>query len=280
MMPVPGSWRKLASQPRQPLGLAGQVDHVEAQPVAAQRASKREEAGPSWAATSSTTLSLAVAVHPRTGHGGGQVVEDPGHPPVVGPEVVAPVGDAVDLVDDDQARSTGDDRRPPGEELGVGQSLGRHEEEIDLVGLHPVGDLGPVLLVARVDGRGLDAEPLSGLQLVAHERQQRRDEQRRPETLTAEEMGGEEVDGALAPPGPLHEQHPPALVDQGRDRLPLTGTELGGRVAREQPQAIKQKVALATHRHAEEYGAGVRRSAGVMPTGCWRSRELCNTPWS
>ena len=272
MMPVPGSSGKLASQPRQPLGLAGQVDHVEAQPVAAQRASKREEAGPElgrrrrrppcrWRSPCTPGPARWRAGCRGSGPSAGSRAGSRGP----------------------SRRCSGPRRRRSGRArramTGVHQARNSalasrsgdtRRRSISSACIR-VGDLGPVVLVARVDGRGLDAEPLRGLDLVAHEREQRRDEQRRPETLTSEEMGGEEVDGALAPPGPLDEQHPPAIFDQGGDRLPLTGTELRRRVAREQPQAIKQEVALAPHRHAEEYGAGVRRSAGVMPTGCWRS---------
>ena len=57
---------------------------------------------PSWAATSAVTRSLAVAVVASTGVPGREVRAASGQPLVVGPEVEAPVGDAVRLVDDQQ----------------------------------------------------------------------------------------------------------------------------------------------------------------------------------
>ena len=66
-----------------------------------------------------------------------------------------------------------------------------------------------------------------GVDLVAHQRQQRRDEQRRARALLAEQLGGDEVDRALAPPGALHDERAPALLDERPDRLELVAPEVG-----------------------------------------------------
>jgi len=60
---------------------------------------------------SSITRSFAVAVVHRTGTPRGQQLEDADEPPVIGPEVVAPVADAVGLVDHEQAGACGDLRQ-------------------------------------------------------------------------------------------------------------------------------------------------------------------------
>ena len=45
--------------------------------------------------------------------------------------------------------------------------------------------------------------PLGGRELVPHEGEERRDQERGTEALLAEELGGDEVDRALAPAGSL-----------------------------------------------------------------------------
>ena len=67
----------------------------------------------------------------------GMPIAEPGdhlrQPAVVGPEVVAPVGDAVRLVDHHQAGPTADEGHHLVGELGVGQPFGRHQHEVDRV---------------------------------------------------------------------------------------------------------------------------------------------------
>ncbi len=80
---------------------------------------------PSCSATSLTTRSLAVAVQPSTGTTPDpKRGDEPADPPIVGPEVVTPVGDAVHLVDHDQPGPLAEHRHDRRGELGVGQSLG------------------------------------------------------------------------------------------------------------------------------------------------------------
>ena len=151
----------------------------------------------------------------------GQVAEQGADAPVVGPEVVAPVGDAVRLVDHQQA--TG--RSQPGQHLvaeaGVVEPLGADQQDVDLAGVDRGVDRLPVLDVRRVDGDRADAGPLGGGDLVAHQRQQRRDDHGRPRALRAEQQRGHEVDRRLAPAGALHDQRAPAVDGQRLDRRPL-----------------------------------------------------------
>jgi hypothetical protein len=81
--------------------------------------------------------------------------------------------------------------------------------------------------VRRVDRDRAHARAFGRGDLVAHERQQRRDQHGGTGALLPEQQGRDEVDGRLAPPGPLHDQRPPSLGDQRLDRLVLPVVELG-----------------------------------------------------
>ncbi len=186
---------------------------------------------PSCSTTSSTTRALAVAVVASTGRPGGEVGEQVADPPVVGPEVVAPVADAVRLVDDEQPGRLGQ----PGEllvpEPRVVQPLGAHQQQVDLVGGQRRGHLGPLVGVGGVHRHGAQTGPPGGVDLVAHQRQQRRHDQRGAAPAGPDQRGGDEVDRRLAPAGALDHEHPLAALDQRRDRLELAVAELRRRVA-------------------------------------------------
>ncbi|MEZ4237109.1 MAG: hypothetical protein R3F59_13335 [Myxococcota bacterium] len=107
---------------------------------------------------------------------GPQATDEAGDLAVRRAEVVAPGRDAVGLVDHDHRR------RQPREEalpLHVVELLGRHEQHRELAAGGAGADVvvGGVVLVG-VDGAGRDAEALAEVaELVAHQRQQRRDDQ-------------------------------------------------------------------------------------------------------
>ncbi len=115
----------------------------------------------------------------------GELGEQPGQALVVGAEVEAPVGDAVRLVDDEQAGPGEQGQRLVGE-AGVGEPLGRDQQDVDGVGLEGVEDLLPVVDVRGVHRRRAQAGPLGGGHLIAHQRQQRGDDQRRAAALGAQ----------------------------------------------------------------------------------------------
>jgi hypothetical protein len=158
----------------------------------------------------------------------GQQLQDADQPPVVGPEVVAPVADAVRLVDHEQARARGDRRQDVGAERLVVEPLGRDEEQVDLVALDRRDDLLPVVPVLAVDRAGDHAGALGHPDLVAHQHEERRDQDRRPGAGVAEQPRRDEVHGRLAPPGALDEEDRAALGDDGVDRLQLTLVEPSG----------------------------------------------------
>ena len=151
----------------------------------------------------------------------GQVGQHRPDPSVVGSEVMSPVGDAVRLVDDQQAGCGRQAGQHLVAEAGVVEPLRADQEYVDLTGGDCLMDGLPLLEIGRVDRDGADAGPLGGLDLVAHQGQQRRDDHRRAGPLGAEQKGRHEVDRRLAPPGALHDEGP-ALVDcQRLDRGPL-----------------------------------------------------------
>ena len=136
---------EVVGEPGQPLLGGLQLDHAEAQRLAVERAAQHEDAvavgvlsracTPSCSATSAVTRALAVAVVASTGMPVGQVGEQGADPAVVGAEVVAPVGDAVRLVDDQQAAGRGQPRQHLVAEAGVVEPLGADQQHVDLAGV-------------------------------------------------------------------------------------------------------------------------------------------------
>ena len=133
---------------------------------------------PNWVSMSATTRSFAVAVVPSTGHARGQQVEDPGDAAVVGPEVVTPVADAVGLVDHEQADPRRERREHRLPERCVREPLGRDEQDVDLVAVEAIGDVVPLVAVVAVDRHTRHAAALAGVDLVAHQGEERRDDAR------------------------------------------------------------------------------------------------------
>ena len=179
-------------------------------------------------------------------------------PAVIGPEVVAPVGDAVRLIDNDQACRLREMRQDVVAESRVVQPLGADEQDVH----GAVTDLGvhllPLFEVRRVDRARVDTRPRRGIDLVAHQREQRRDDDRRPGAAGAQQRGRDEVHRRLSPPGPLHHECPAVLRDEGVDRGPLVVPQPCV-LARERP-----KVRLGSRAHVRgPLGGAFPRVLGV-----------------
>ncbi len=232
--PGPLELRQPRREPREPVGLGGQLDHLEPQARAAQRPAvgpQRRGVGARAQLLLDVGDDAVVRGRRRPEHRDArrQQREHLGQPPVVGPEVVAPVRDAVRLVDHDETDPRREQRQHPVAELRVVEPLGTDQQQVDRVLREQRLDLGPRVAVGRVDRVRADPEPLGRGDLVAHQRQQRRDDQRGPGALLAQQRGRDEVDGRLAPARPLHAQHARVIPDQVVDRLELAGTERGAR---------------------------------------------------
>ena len=219
-MPLPGRSPRWAASQASRARSDGSRRTPEPQRVAGERPADRRHLDAAGA-----ELLGDVGHHPLVGRrrggqhrrAGGQRAEQVADAPVVGAEVVAPVGDAVRLVDDHAARS-GATR--PGQlllaEPRVGQPLGGDEQDVDVVGGQPGGDVVPLGHVGAGDLHRPDAGAGRGGHLVAHQRQQRADQQGRALAPAAQQRGGDEVDGRLAPAGALHDERALATARPAR----------------------------------------------------------------
>ncbi len=216
--------RQVRGEPPQPLRGRRQPHHRQPQALPVQRAAQHQRLP-----GREPQLLGDVADHPvvRRRRGGQhrdprrQLGDQRAQPAVVGPEVVPPVRHAVRLVHHQQTRA----RREPGEhpvaEVGVVQPLRADQQDVHLAGVdRGVGGL-PVVGVRRVHRDRLHPGPGRGVDLVAHQREQRRDDDRGPRAGRPQQRGGHEVHRRLAPSGALHDQRPAPLHDQGVDRRPL-----------------------------------------------------------
>ena len=165
-----------------------------------------------------------------------QPVEDPGDPAVVRTEVVAPIGDAVGLIDYEQPGRGHDERQKVSAEVGVAQALWGNEEEVEETLPKLLLHLRPLLGVVAVDASGVHADSSGHLALVAHQGQQRGDQQSRARPSLPEQSRGDEVDGAFSPAGPLHDQGSPSLGNDGLDGLELARSERCGGVSGHRPK--------------------------------------------
>jgi hypothetical protein len=109
---------------------------------------------------------------------GGQDLQDATDATVGGPEVVSPFRDAVGLVDDQHAHALGDGAQAVGQELIVGQALQGNDQQVERITHEATADRRPVILVGGVQRGGPHAHARGRFGLVAHERQQRRDDER------------------------------------------------------------------------------------------------------
>ena len=103
----------------------------------------------------------------------------------------------------------------------VSEALRRDEQEIHLVGAERPFDVVPLLEVGAVDRPRLDTESARHQQLIAHQREQRADEQGRSRSAVAQEPSRKEVDEALAPSCALDDQDSRPVVDGGDDGFDL-----------------------------------------------------------
>ena len=229
--PRTGLLGEMVGQPAEALLGRGQTHDAEPERLAVERSAQHQHLGTQALAGHAARAQLLgdVGTHPGVGgrrggehrDAGGQVGQEGADTAVVGPEVVAPVGDAVGLVDHQQPAG----RREPWQHLvaeaGVVEPLGAHQQDVDLAGGDGVLDRLPLLDVGGVDGDRADPGPLGGSDLVAHQGQQGRHDHGRARALGPEEQGRHEVDRGLAPAGALDHQRAPALDDQRFDRRPL-----------------------------------------------------------
>jgi hypothetical protein len=221
--PRAGQPGHLLGEPREALGLRLQADGLQAQALAGERPAQDVRA----CAHLLGDIGRDARVGRRRGGEHGRLpaeeVERARQQPVFRAEVVPPVGDAVGLVDDHQRRRAAERRHDVAREGVARQLLRRGEEDVDLSRPQPCHERVAVRRVVEALDRQPEAQrsPL----LVAHQRQQRTDDERRSGAAGPQQRRGHEVDDALAPARALHHQHARLLLHQGADRLELAGAE-------------------------------------------------------
>src|SRR4051794_6551477 len=149
---------------------------------------------------------------------GAELAPTRGELQVVGPEVVAPLGDAVRLVDREQR-----DLRlaEPREETLVVEALRRDVQQPELTATQAVGDIARLGGVqARVEPRRIDALTGKQVDLILHQRDQRRDDHRH----AVEHQRRQLVAEALAAAGREDGERRAARKERF-DHLLLTGAE-------------------------------------------------------
>ena len=241
-----GQVRDVLREPRQPLGLVGERDRPEPERRPCQRAADDPDALPELLGHVRDDPVVGRRRRREDRDRRREAAQDPPDPPVVGPEVVAPVADAVRLVDDEQADRSLDRGKDPVREGLVAEALGRDQQDVDRVCREPRLDVVPLGRVARVDRRGVEAQPAGHRDLVAHEGEERADDERRPVALVAADPRRDPVDEALAPARALDDERPLPVSDHGLDRLALALAEL--RVGTEhRPEVVVERRGVGLH---------------------------------
>ena len=255
--------REVLQQPRQPRRGAGQAQHPQAQRRARQRTAQHEHLLPGL----DVQLFHDVLHHTAVGGGGGgqhrhgaragggQLPDQVPDPPVVRPEVVPPVGDAVRLVHHQQAHAGDEVRELLVPEAGVGQALGRDQQHVHLVRGQGAAHVLPFRGVGRAHGHGPHAGPGGRGHLVPHQGQQRGDDQRGPGAPGPQQQGGHEVHRGLAPAGALDHERAAPVGHERLHCLVLALLELGVRAAYEVPQDRQR---LGVQRRVLDGGRGAR----------------------
>ena len=260
---------QVVGEPGQPLLGGRQPDDAELQRLTVEGAAQHQGLGPHLLGDVGGDPGVGGGGRRQHRDAGRQVVEQGADPAVVGPEVVPPVGDAVRLVDHEQPAGGGQPGQHLVAEAGVVEPLRADQEDVDLAGRdRPVGLL-PVLEVGGVDRHRADAGPLGGGDLVAHQRQQRRDDHGRPGAGLAQQQRGHEVDRRLAPAGALDDERP-ALGRPRAPRSPPTGRPAARR------RRCRRGRAGAPRRGARDVACSCppvyqrRPTGGAGPPQAWR----------
>ncbi len=184
-MPEPSRVGTVCAEPRHALGLSRHVGHGEREALAVERAAQGEQRGAELVGDVGDHAVVRGGCGAEHGHAVGQRLEDPHDPPVVRAEVVAPVADAVRLVDDQQADRAGDEAEHPVAEPLVREPLRRDQQQVDLVVAEALDDRLELLRVRGIDRLGPHTDAPGHLDLVAHQRQQGRHEQGRTGALSS-----------------------------------------------------------------------------------------------
>ncbi len=238
---------KLLHQPCKAFGLAGETDGLQRKRGAIEIAPGDIEIG---AEHRGEVFHDPVVRCRRSGEEpeiGRQCPDDALQQPVMGAEIVPPVGNAVRLVDDQQRDLRRDARQHLTAKALVRQALGRNQQDVDLPSGQFALDCRPVVHVVGVDRGGADAHPFRRSDLVSHQRQQRRDQERRTCAGFPQQLDCDEVDEALAPSGLLHDQQTAFAFDNVANGVFLAFAESGIGKLRPGPEKFQRRFFMEYH---------------------------------
>ena len=262
--------RQVLREPGEALCLIGELDDLETEALPRQRAANRDEVFPELLANVSDHSVVCGRCRREERNSRRQPLDQTADAAVVGTKIVAPVGDAVRLVNDEQAHCVIHEAERSFTKTFVSEALRRDEQEIHLVRAERPFDVFPLLEVGAVDGSRLDTDSARHQQLIAHQREQRTDEQGRSRSAVAQDARRKEVDEALAPAGALNDEDSCAVVDRRDD-----GAELAFPKARLWPESLReQRLAPFAGRHGPvRLGPSLGRNSNETATGLRRTRD-------
>ena len=178
--PVAGEERDLLREPREALRLLGQTYRLKHERGAIEISTLHFQIGPEHVAKVfqyPIVCGRGRSKEPKVRRqGAGNTFNQP----VVRPEVVSPIRDAVRLVNHEQGNAASDLGKHLGPKAFVSKALGRNQEDVRLVVLEALHHRRPFVLVLGGHLQGTDSHPLGGRNLVSHERKQGRHEERWP----------------------------------------------------------------------------------------------------
>ena len=233
---APRQLRQPFRQPGEPLGLARKSYGLQRQRRPGQIAAGNREAGPE---------DFHQIVHDAVVRGRGrrqqakvgrEVVDDAFDQTVVRPEVVAPIRDAVRLVDHEERYPARDLRQHLVVEALVREPLRGDEQDVHFITANGAFNLVPVLLIVGIDRGRPDSHPIRRRDLISHQRQQRTHQQRGSHARLAQQLRRDEVDEALAPSGLLHDEQAARPAHHASNGFELADSELRVRVANSSSQ--------------------------------------------
>ena len=263
---APRQRRQSLGQPGEAFSLTGHADGLERQRRPIQIAPQHLEVR--------SQDRLEISHHASVGGGGGRQQAKIGRQDthgaldqtIVGAEVVAPVGDAVGLVDDEQCDALGDVGQHLVAESLVRQSLRGDEQDVHRARAGRLLHAVPLVLVVRVDRLGADAHPLGRGDLVAHQGQQGADQEGRPKTRFAQQPSRDEVDEALSPARLLYHELSAAAFDEVSDGFFLSLAEPGVLPPRAPLQELQGSGRVVVHVGGRVGVGGQRRHAASRPS--------------
>ena len=134
----------------------------------------------------------------------------------------------------------------------VREPLRRNQQDVHLVSLHALLDLEPVVLIVGMDSGCTNAHAFRRSDLISHQRYQRAYEQGRPHAGFAQHFSRNEVDEALAPSCPLHDEQTARTAYNAFNSFELPSSELGVGATDSFPEKRQCAIAIEMEIHGKD----------------------------